>query len=308
MIKTSNPFLEGDCHYEELEDGLWILVSDITCKKNISYNLIYDKSLPVEYYTLSLYMNETRRLAPSALINNIVNVDKSWMLHKPGDKAINCHFTGSRSLFFIIYFSQDWLDRNAGNDGIFTSEKLDKWLLSDSGSIYLAKLFNGVNHISEPILKTILNKGKNGVKDLLKLKIQTLELMSAFIEKTSASDSDVKYDVLTNTNRRKILKAEKKLSDAIFKGFPGIENLAHDIGISTTKLKNDFKSAYGHSLFRYFQYRQMEAAKDMLSKDPELKIAYVAGMLGYLNPSKFSATFKKCYGYLPSELNEKQTR
>ncbi|WP_075341107.1 helix-turn-helix domain-containing protein [Tenacibaculum agarivorans] len=304
VFQAKNPFFEGDCHYEELEEGLWILVSDVKFKKNVSYELIYDATLPIEYYTLSLYMNETRRVAPSSLINNMVNVDRGWMLHKPGDKAINGHFAGSRGLFFVIYFSQKWLDNNTNKNKIFSSDKMKEWLHSDSTSLFIPELFNATYNLSSPILKTILTKGEKGVNNKLKLKIQTLELMSTFIEKMQHKDVQPKSDIMTNPSRRKILKAEKRLSDAIFEGFPGIENLASDIGMSTTKLKNDFKETYGYSLFKYFQLKQMESAKEMLLQDPSLKISYVANILGYINPSKFSAAFKKNYGYLPSEVHQ----
>ena len=307
LIKTSNPFFEGDLHYEELEEGLWILVSDVTFKKNVSYRLIYDNSLPADYYTLSLYYNKTRQTAPPALINNVVNEDKSWMLHKPGGKAVNGHFAGSKALFFIIYFSKTWLNKNTNVSGVFTSDRLKNWIVSESTGLYLPELFQDGDSSSEPILKAILNKGTNGVQNVLKLRANTLELMFRFIEKTRAPEANIKYDVLTNANRRKLLKAEKKISDAIFEGFPGIESLAHEVGLSATKLKNDFKATYGHSLFKYFQFRQMEAAKEMLLKDSELKVTYVAGILGYVNPGKFSATFKKCFGHLPSELNREKT-
>ncbi len=304
VFHTKNLFFEGDCHYEELEEGLWILASDVKFKKNVSYELIYDTSLPIEYYTLSLYMNETRRIAPSSLINNMVNMDKGWMLHKPGDKAINGHFAGSRGLFFIIYFSQKWLDNNANSSKIFSSKKMKEWLHSDSMSLYIPQLFNATSNLSSPILKTILTKGEKGVKNKLKLKIQTLELMSTFIEKTQQKNIQSKSDIMSNPNRRKILKAEKKLSDAIFEGFPGIENLASDVGMSTTKLKSDFKETYGYSLFKYFQLKQMESAKEMLLDDPTLKISYVANILGYVSPGKFSNAFKNCFGHLPSELKK----
>lgn len=305
LMKSSNSFSEGVCHYEELENGLWIMLTDFIHKKNVSFKLIYDKTLPIDYYTLSLYRNETRRIAPSSLIDNMVNIDKGWMLHKPGSEAINGHFAGSRALFLNIYFSQDWLYKNSKENKVFASEELDKWLASDKKSLFLSELFKDANHIAEPIIKTILTKGDQGVQDIIKLKIQTLELMSFFIQKTKEPNFNIKHDVLTNPSRRKILKAEKKLSDTIFEGFPGISNIASEIGMSETKLKKDFKSTYGHTMFHYFQCKQMKAAQEILLKDPELKIAHVSSMLGYLNASKFSASFRKCLGYLPSELHNR---
>ncbi len=305
MMKTSTLFFEGDLHYEELEEGLWILVSDINFKKNVSYNLIYDTSLPIDYYTLSLYFNETRCIAPSALINNMVNKDKSWMLHKPGDKAINGHFAGSKAVFLMVYFSREWLLKNTQNIDIFTNGKLKNWFESDSQSLYLPEFFHETDKLSDSILKIILNKGTVGVENLLNLRVKTLDLIGAFIKKTREPDTKIQYDILGDSNRRKLLNAEKKLSEAILDGFPGVENLAREVGMSATKLKNDFKTTYGQTLFKYFQRRQMEAARELFLKEPEAKISYVAAIFGYVNPGKFSSAFKKCFGYLPSAIREK---
>ena len=302
-MSSNNPFFTGDFHYQELEEGLWLLVSNIKFKKNVSYDLIYDKSIPASYYTLSYYIHKNKIKSTPSLIDNKVNIDKSWILFKPGAKAINAHFAGSESIFLTINFSESWMEKNASSSDLFIDEKLKKWLKSEDECLILPELFNGSNHVSQPVLDSILFKGNKGVIDVLKLKIQSLELISFFIKKMKETGGNNRHYIPINQNRRKIIKAEKRICDAIFQDFPGVEEIASYVGMSQTKLKADFKNTYGKTLFKYYQYKQMETARNMLMKEPNLKITYIANVLGYANVSKFSSAFRNCFGYLPSEMN-----
>lgn len=307
LMSTSNPFFEGEFHFEELEKDLWIIVSDIKFKKNVNYNLIYNKALPIKYYNLSFYLNKSKRKLQQTLINNNINIDRTWMLFKPGSEAVNSNFAGSESVLITISFSEDWLEKNSKLNGLFASGELKDWLDSDDDFLLIPELFDESDcQTSKPILDIILNKGDKGVQDILQLRIKTLELISSFIQRIKETrDESLPYFASSNQNRVKILKAEKILSDAVFECFPGIKEVATEVGVSPTKLKNNFKAIYGLSLFKYYQYKQMEVAKSMLLKNPSLKITYIANVLGYINVSKFSAAFKSCFGYLPSQVNNK---
>ena len=73
------------------------------------------------------------------------------------------------------------------------------------------------------------------------------------------------------------------------------------VGISPTKLKNDFKSMHDTSLYQYFNAHQMQVARELLLLK-KYNVKEVAALLGYENASKFSAVFKKTFGYNPSEI------
>lgn len=83
--------------------------------------------------------------------------------------------------------------------------------------------------------------------------------------------------------------------------FPGIEQLAASVGISPTKLKNDFKAVHGTSIFQYYRSNQLDMAYTVL-KNKSLKIKQIANLFGYENASKFSAAFKDKFSVTPSDL------
>ncbi|MFR2756864.1 MAG: helix-turn-helix domain-containing protein [Eisenbergiella massiliensis] len=54
-------------------------------------------------------------------------------------------------------------------------------------------------------------------------------------------------------------------------------------------MKNCFKSVYGSPIFTYMRNYRMNYATALLKSDKSLKVADVAGLVGYDSPSKFTA-------------------
>lgn len=82
-----------------------------------------------------------------------------------------------------------------------------------------------------------------------------------------------------------------------------IPELAQFAGINTSKLKHDFKQAYGTTIFKHLTSLRMKKAHRILAKN-ESTVADVSQKVGYKNPQHFTVAFKKYYGFLPRELNQ----
>ena len=67
------------------------------------------------------------------------------------------------------------------------------------------------------------------------------------------------------------------------------------------KLKQGFRSLYGTSVYGYLRDQRMETAWRLLAQR-ELSVSEVALRVGYANPSKFAAAFRKRFGFAPSTL------
>lgn len=80
-----------------------------------------------------------------------------------------------------------------------------------------------------------------------------------------------------------------------------IVELAKQVGINQTKLKEGFKMVYQHTIFGYLQQLRMDKAMCYL-QDTQLSIQQIANLLGYQNMSNFSAAFKKTKGISPLKL------
>lgn len=79
-----------------------------------------------------------------------------------------------------------------------------------------------------------------------------------------------------------------------------IIGLAQQLGTNETTLKQAFKATFGKTLFRYFQERNMQGAKEALQAGQS--ITDVATKYGYMHIAHFSAAFKKEFGVPPSRI------
>lgn len=88
---------------------------------------------------------------------------------------------------------------------------------------------------------------------------------------------------------------ESRLTDNI--SVPELALIAQQDVRSFTR---SFFAATGFPPYAYFTYRRMESAKRLL-RHSKTSITEVAQTVGYANPSKFSAAFKRTYAITPSQ-------
>ncbi|MBS2211895.1 helix-turn-helix transcriptional regulator [Carboxylicivirga mesophila] len=81
-----------------------------------------------------------------------------------------------------------------------------------------------------------------------------------------------------------------------------IQTIADTYGISTSKLKRDFKTLFDCSIYQFYAHAKMDEAYRRL-KTGDYSVMEVGYDLGYSNLSKFASMFKKVKGITPSEVN-----
>ena len=69
-------------------------------------------------------------------------------------------------------------------------------------------------------------------------------------------------------------------------------------------MKNRFKSVYGSPIFTYMRNYRMNYAASLLKSDKSLKVAEIAGLVGYDSPSKFASAFHQTMGKTPLEYRK----
>jgi AraC-like DNA-binding protein len=299
---TNNVFIKGAGHYQKLEEGLWVILSDFEVKRNVSFKLHYEPGIEVKHHSLSLYINKDTRLVKFPKINyDVESQDRSWFLVKAGARALNSHFKGQKSIFINIYFTDEWMQQNIATNGVMQNPILADFFSASSECLFLPKFLESKKDVYLKLVNSILEKDENGVSDLLLQKSRTLELLSAFVNELGRGALKPTTMALPERDMRRVVKAEHLLNEAVFKEFPSIVYLANQVGISETKLKADFKSTYGCTLYRYFVSKQMTYAKELIQSQ-QLPIKEVALKFGYTHPGKFSEAYKKIYGHSPSRL------
>lgn len=97
-----------------------------------------------------------------------------------------------------------------------------------------------------------------------------------------------------------LVEVKNKIINNIEQSFT-IEELSNEFGVSSTKLKNNFKQLYGTTIYKFYNKARMDEAYRRL-KTGGFSVSEVGYDLGYSNLSKFSTMFKKMKGLLPAEV------
>nr|WP_281501008.1 AraC family transcriptional regulator [Cellulophaga sp. F20128] len=103
---------------------------------------------------------------------------------------------------------------------------------------------------------------------------------------------------------RKIREGHTFILNNLGKDFPSLKDFAHQLGTNEFKLKYGFRELYGTSVYRFLKQERFRKAQ-MLVQYGDQSIKSIANISGFKSFSHFSRTFKKRYGYTPSELRKK---
>lgn len=296
MLHADTPFLKGEFKYVELEEGLWIFRSDMFYKNNVSYKPVYDKFLPADYYFISLNFIENKIKGSSYKFNNFKIENHSLSFSKPATDFLNCHFKGSKETMYILYFSEEWANRN-----IMQSSSVPvsaKNLLTDAKKDFLNYGFKkeDFKQFTDKLLVAFGQLTKPNVFELKRLSYEFLSLFFDSLEQ----EENLNSNELSHGERIKIQKIERYLTQNLYSKFPGIDALSKKFKISPTRLKQNFKLLYGKPIYGYFKNIKMHLALECI-ENTDLKIKDIALKFEYENVSKFSKAFQKCHNKLPSE-------
>lgn len=83
------------------------------------------------------------------------------------------------------------------------------------------------------------------------------------------------------------------------------EELARRFGIPLTTLKQCFRSVYGTTMGGWLLQCRMNRAAVLLRTRRELRVADIAGMVGYDSPSKFALAFRRVMQLSPAEYRRR---
>ncbi len=297
---TSNTlFLNVQMFYAELEEGLWIIVSDMKIKKNMVMHNIFDETIPLNYNFINLHYNQKSFASKSMLIDGMVITDKTWTVFKAGGVKFDYHFKDAHEYNITIYFTDEWLMKGFKSKPYFKGSNFEKFFNSNSTYIFLNDMHLNSDEFYGEFLQLIKLNGD--YSNNAKIKTLISDFFKQFIEKYELEPINEQHFKLTDKDRKYVQKTEKYLLDNLLNSFSGIETISKNIGVSPTKLKNDFKTIHSQSLYHYYRYHQMHLANKLLS-EKTITIKEVANLLGYENASKFTAVFKEQFGVLPSSI------
>jgi AraC-like DNA-binding protein len=300
-IYSTNPFMVGVMHYREIEEGLWLIVTDMNFKANVHSRAIYMNE-ESDYYFLAFTTYKSDVKLENTVINKIAFPSKNWSLFRPGTEIDAFHYKGTKGLFFNFAFSKSWAEKNLSLSRLYEENKIKKFLESDTGFICWEDFFPESEILAMEIWE-IVRKQNDGHFNSLTLKIHTLKIITEFFKTTITRKLPENYLPLSEADRRGVTHAEKILKDHLTTVFPGIDSIAKQVHMSSTKLKSNFKSFYGVSLLQYYNQNKMILAMQLI-KETNISVKGIASSTGYESAGKFSAAFRKQYGILPTQVKK----
>ena len=137
----------------------------------------------------------------------------------------------------------------------------------------------------------------NALQDLY-LRGKTYEVLSLYFKQNNKDAQGCPF--LENEDNVEKIKNAKQIIINNMAEPPSMQELADEIGLSLSKLKEGFKHIYGESVFNFlFDYKLEFARKQLLSK--KYNVSEISLQVGYSTASHFIAAFKKKYGTTPKQ-------
>ncbi|MFT3967579.1 MAG: helix-turn-helix domain-containing protein [Sphingobium sp.] len=91
----------------------------------------------------------------------------------------------------------------------------------------------------------------------------------------------------------------REILDARLADPPSSLELARQVGVNLTTLQDNFKAAYGMTLFAYVRCERLRQARELIV-DHGLGIAEAGYRVGFGNPAAFTAAYRRHFGHPPS--------
>lgn len=148
------------------------------------------------------------------------------------------------------------------------------------------------------VLNQIFTDQANNTLPMLYTKAKVYELLSLYFSKTQENNQSCPF-LDTEENVEKIKKAKQIVISNIAEP-PSLQELADEVGLSLSKLKEGFKHIYGESVFNFLLDYKLEYARKMLLTK-QYNVSEISLQVGYSTASHFISAFKKKYGTTPKQ-------
>lgn len=148
------------------------------------------------------------------------------------------------------------------------------------------------------ILNQIFKEQINSSLHDLYLKGKVYELLSLYFNKNEEDAQGCPF-LDDEDNVEKIKKAKQIVINNMAEP-PTLNEIADEISLSVSKLKEGFKHIYGDTVFNFLLDYKLEFARKLLVSKKH-NITEISNQIGYSTASHFISAFKKKYGTTPKQ-------
>ena len=299
-ISSDNAFWKGKMRYRKIEEGFWILETNLIVKENVLAKATYTKDYLKDYYILSFSVFEYK--FPFNDSDAITLLSTCWTFYKPETEVATYFYKGTEGKFFNIAMNKEWVDKNIKSGKFCQKGMLENFFNTQKGFYTWLDLAPNAHVLSKKISKILEAEDKIHL-NTEELRKNCMKLITEFFN-NSFEDSRITDNVsLSNLDYSNLAKAEKIILHNLQLPFLGIDQIADQVNTSATKLKANFKTVFGFSMLQYHKEKNMLLARQLL-QNSEVQIQIIAAITGYESASKFAVAFKKRFGVLPSVFRE----
>jgi AraC-like DNA-binding protein len=153
--------------------------------------------------------------------------------------------------------------------------------------------------VKRAILDQIIRCGYSGPMQAMFLESKALELLSCQLDDyvRSQNNSQPPLPALSRADIGRIKTARDMLVSDL-ENPPSIADLARQVGLNTSKLKQGFRQVFDDSVFGYFRSHRLEKARQLLDQGDH-NVTQAAMSIGYNSLSHFSRAFSRRFGLTP---------
>lgn len=295
-ISLNTSLCKAVLRYREIEEGFWILATDISLFENIMAKAVYDKNQLKDYYFLTFSVFEYKFTFKDS--NDAILLSTCWTFYKPGTEVATYFYKGTTGTFFNIAINKEWVDNNISSKKFPQKEAIKDFFNSEKGFYTWLDIAPKAHGLAKKISKILQTENSLYAADLKKY---SMELIVTFFDNSFEDDRILNNVSLNNLDYYNVARAEKMILHNLHLPFLGIESIVSYVGVSPTKLKSDFKTVFGFSMLQYHKEKNMLLAMQLIQKS-DIQIRDIAAVVGYESGSKFAANFKRRFGALPTEV------
>ena len=281
----------------ELANGLQVLINECISYVDVSfrrqpaidesYTLRFDEIKNLKELTLQIdedKLNDENIVFSGAFLTNSICDFSYTSTAGTEDRCIN------------IFFTAEWLENNVGIKN--TDIGFQKYL-----SLKTAMLnFEVLNFEYRELMEDVFEIKEDQLMQKVILQNRVMLLLEKFFRSLYNRMGDKNDKVTINdTAIKRMMQVESILVSNLSVAPPSVPILARTAMMSETKLKNLFKTVYGHGLYEYYQKNRMLKARQLL-RTKKYSVKETGMALGFKNLSNFTIAFKKAFNILPSEI------
>ncbi len=294
-ISLSGAVADGYIKVFSLPNGLEILIAECTLNEDVTVHRTKNAN---RFFVLRLHEigNGDNIMVHTGLKKARHIYDKAGVTLSNAQDDFSVHFTkGVNIKILFILFDANWLQQHFN---INRNNQLLKEYFDD----YAKGLgYEKLDGEYARLMNLIIQKTSHPFSELYLLNRAMLLIERFFTRIHQRLLYTQTGHKLTRDDVVKLSLVEQELLKDLSKMPPTIAELASQAGMSSSKLKNNFKALYGMPVYKYYLYHKIVLAKEMLLSG-EYAVKNVGLNLGYKNLSHFAAAFKKEMGVLPGEL------